>query len=92
MKTQKIVPVGKRILILEKKPNEFYLGTKIHIPDTARTKTYQGYVIAVGQEVTEVKEGDLIQYVDYATPIEMTHNGEEHLLIAQGDVLAGVYE
>ncbi len=92
MKTQKIVPVGKRILILEKKPNEFYLGTKIHIPDTARTKTYQGYVIAVGQEVTEVKEGDLIQYVDYATPIEMTHNGEEHLLIAQGDVLAVVYE
>lgn len=58
------------------------------IPDSAKEKTYQGYVIGIGKEVTEVKVGDLIQYVDYATPVEMKHNNEKHLLIAQGDILA----
>lgn len=92
MENQKIVPVGKRILILEKQPGEFFPGTKIMIPETAREKTYQGYVVGVGQEVTEIKVGDLIQYVDYATPVEMKHNGKKHLLIAQGDVLATIHE
>ena len=92
MKNQKIVPVGKRVLILEKSPDQFYSGTKIIIPETAKEKTYQGYVIGVGQEVTEVKVGDLIQYVDYATPVEMKHNGKTHLLIAQGDILAVVID
>ena len=88
MENQKIVPVGKRVLIKEKKPGEFFPGTKIMIPDSAKEKTYQGYVIGIGKEVTEVQVGDLIQYVDYATPVEMKHNGEKHLLIAQGDILA----
>ena len=52
-------------------------------------KTAEDYL---GQEVTEVKVGDLIQYVDYATPVEMKHNGETHLLIAQGDILAVVID
>lgn len=88
MENQKIVPVGKRVLILEKKPADFFPGTKIMIPDAAKEKTYQGYVVGIGKEVTEVKVGDLIQFVDYATPVEMKHNGDKHLLIAQGDILA----
>jgi len=90
MKNQTIVPVGKRILILEKDPEEFYPGTKIVIPATAREKTHQGYVVGVGKEVTEVEVGDLIQYASYATPVEMKHKGQTHLLISQGDVLAVV--
>ena len=88
MKTQKITPVGKRILILEKTSEEFYPGTSIHIPETARKKTYPGYVIGVGKDVKDINVGDLIQYVDYALPIEMMHNNQKHLLIVEGDVLA----
>ena len=88
MKNQKIVPVGKRVLILEKQPEKYYAGTQIAILDTSKSKTYQGYVIAVGKDLPEINVGDLIQYVDYATPIQMKHNGEDHLLIGQGDILA----
>ena len=92
MNNQTIVPVGKRVLILEKTPGDYFPGTRIMIPETAKEKTYQGYVIGVGQEVTEVKVGDLVQYVDYATPVEMKHEGKKHLLIAQGDILAIIHE
>lgn len=92
MKNLKITPVGKRVLILEKSLDQFYPGTSIIIPETLRGKAYQGHVIGIGKEVTEVKVGDLIQYVDYATPVEMMHNGEKHLLIAQGDILAIINE
>jgi co-chaperonin GroES (HSP10) len=88
MENQRIVPVGKRVLILEQEPPKFYPNSSVIMPDTLRKKTYKGTVIAIGNGVTEIKVGDLIQYVDYATPISMTHNGEEHLLIAEGDVLA----
>jgi co-chaperonin GroES (HSP10) len=88
MKNQKIVPVGKRVLILEKQPEKYYPGTQIAILDASKSKTYQGHVIAIGKDVSEINVGDLVQYVDYATPIQMKHNGEDHLLIAQGDILA----
>lgn len=83
-----IVPIGKRVLIKQEDPQETYGDTGIYIPDAQRVEECKGVVIAVGDEVKCVKAGDVIQYADYTTPIEMQHNGEEHLLIAQGDILA----
>ena len=40
------------------------------------------------KDVEEIKSGDLIQYADYANPVEMQHNGEKHLLVSSGEVLA----
>jgi len=87
MKT-KITPVGKKVLIKPKEANRTVPGTNIIIPDTALEKIYQGYVIAVGAEVQEIKEGDLIQYADYCVPTEMKHDGDKHLLINVGDIFA----
>jgi co-chaperonin GroES (HSP10) len=88
MKNQKIIPIGKKILILEKKPEQFFPGTTIIIPDSAKEKTYQGYVVGVGKEISDINVGDLVQYVDYANAQEMHHNGEKHLLISHNDILA----
>lgn len=87
MKTT-IKPIGKKVLIKEKKVEKVVPGTSIIIPDMALEKQYQGYVVAVGKEVEEIKEGDLIQYADYCVPTEMKHNGEKHLLINVGDIFA----
>lgn len=86
--TQKIRPVGKKVLVLEKKASEYFPGTTIIRPESAREKTYQAIVIAIGKEVEEIKVGDLIQYADYCVPTEMQHNGEKHLLINSGDIFA----
>ncbi len=71
MKNQKITPIGKKILILEKKPEQFFPGTKIIIPDNVREKTYQGHVVGIGKEISDINVGDLVQYVDYANAQEM---------------------
>lgn len=92
MSKQKITPIGKRVLVKEKASDAYYPGTTIMIPETQREKTYKGYVIGVGSETNGINEGDLVQYVDYATPIEMMHNGEKHLLITQADILAIIHE
>lgn len=87
MKT-KIIPVGKKILIKPKEAERLIPGTNIIIPDSALEKVYQGYVIAIGAEVQEIKIGDLIQYADYCVPTEMRHDNSRHLLINVGDVFA----
>lgn len=87
MKTR-IVPVGKKVLIKPKEAQRTIPGTSIIIPDSALEKVYQGYVIAIGAEVEEIKIGDLIQYADYCVPTEMKHEGENHYLINAGDVFA----
>ena len=87
MKTR-IVPVGKKVLIKPKEAERTIPGTNIIIPDTALEKVYQGYVVAVGAEVEEIKSGDFIQYADYCVPTEMKHDDQKHLLINAGDVFA----
>lgn len=86
--TQKIRPVGKKVLVLEKKPSQYFPGTTIIRPESSKEKTFQAYVIAVGKEVEEINVGDLIQYADYCVPTDMMHDGEKHLLINSGDVFA----
>jgi co-chaperonin GroES (HSP10) len=87
MKT-KVIPVGKRVLIKKKDADAYFQGTSIMIPESQRQEELKGYVIAIGKEVDEVKVGDCIQYADYALPTKMKHQGEDHLLIAAGDIFA----
>jgi len=89
---QKITPVGKRILIKKKKEEQYFPGTNILVPETSKVETYKGYVIAIGKDVEEISVGDLIQYASYAVPTEMMHEGEPHLLITAGDILAVINE
>lgn len=84
----KVRPTGKRILIKKTEPEKYIPGTKLLIPESAKKDDYRGLVIAVGNEVKEVKEGEIIQYAQYAVPTEMMHNGEKHLIVNEGDVFA----
>tara|TARA_B110000196_G_C21152896_1_gene670995 strand:+ start:2529 stop:2810 length:282 start_codon:yes stop_codon:yes gene_type:complete len=85
----KAIPVGKRILIKKDEPKETYGGGTIYVPDSHQISEYSGVVISIGKEVSnEIKEGDHVQYADHCVPVEMDHNGEKHLIINQGDILA----
>jgi len=88
MQKLRIVPVGKKVLIKPKEQSRMVPGTNIIIPDSALQKEYKGYVIGIGTEVTDINEGDLIQYAEYCVPTEMEHEGEMHLLINVGDIHA----
>ena len=89
-KTKKtiITPLGKKVLIKPKEKLKFVPGTSIIIPESALEKEYKGHVVSVGEEVTTIKPGQLIQYADYCVPTELKHENEKHLLINIGDVFA----
>lgn len=86
--SQKVIPVGAKLLIKQKEADKYFAGTEIIIPDTARKKEYKGIVVGVGKSVTEINIGDMIQYSDHCLPTTMMHDNEEHLLINEGDVFA----
>ena len=91
----KIKPLGDRILI---KPSESEDKTKggIIVPDTAKEKSQEGTVVAVGEGKMledgkvvpiKVKKGDKVIYAKYSgTEIEI--NGQDHLILRDEDVLA----
>tara|TARA_R110002012_G_scaffold259902_1_gene441524 strand:- start:6420 stop:6695 length:276 start_codon:yes stop_codon:yes gene_type:complete len=83
----KVIPVGKKLL-LKKWKAVTKTASGIIIPEIAQKKEYKGTVVGVGQEVKEIKVGDIVQYADYAMPTPMEHEGEEHLLVQSGDVFA----
>ena len=85
---QKIIPVGKKILIKQKEAEKFYKNTVIVIPDAARKKEYKGIVVGVGRSVEDIKFGDVVQYTAHCLPTTMLNNDEDHLLINEGYVFA----
>lgn len=89
---QQVIPTGNRILIKQLAEKETYGDTGIYIPDAQKTKENKGYIIAIGDEVEGVGIGDLIQYAQFADPVEMNHEGEKHLLIRKGDILAVIID
>tara|TARA_R110002012_G_scaffold252001_1_gene429981 strand:+ start:742 stop:1017 length:276 start_codon:yes stop_codon:yes gene_type:complete len=84
---QKIIPVGSKLLLKKWKVETKTAGGLI-IPEIAQKKEFKGTVVGVGQEVKEIKVGDIVQYADYAMPTPMKHDNEEHLLVQAGDVFA----
>ncbi|MCK4906860.1 MAG: co-chaperone GroES [Spirochaetes bacterium] len=82
-----IQPLGDRVLI---KISESDSKTKggLYIPDTAKEKTQEGSVIAVGEsEDISVKVNDVVLYDKYAgTNIKI--DGDEHLIVKNDDLIA----
>ncbi len=87
MKNKVIIPVGKKLLIKEIKP-ETKTASGLYLPEMAQKKTFQGVVVGKGDQVEEIQIGDVVHYADHAMPTPMPHNGEEHLLLQFGDVYA----
>ena len=85
-----IKPLGDRVLI-EPAPAETKTVGGIIIPDTAKEKTLQGTIVAVGSgtkdEEMVLKEGDIVLYGKYAGT-ELEHEGKKFLIMRQNDVVA----
>ncbi len=82
----KVTPIGRKVLIKDRKPQELFAGTNIINPNTK--PDYMADVVAIGQDVTSVKVGDIVKYAEYAEGVGMKHDGENHQLINVDTILA----
>lgn len=94
----KLVPLGDRVVLKQLEAEET-TKSGIVLPGQAKEKPQEAEVIAVGpggiidgKEVTmQVKVGDKVIYSKYAgTNVEL--DGEEYIVVKQGDILAIVEE
>ncbi len=84
-----IKPLGKRVLIQEVKQEEV-TKSGIVLPGTAsKEKPITGEVLAIGNEVSEVKVGEKVIYEKY-TGTEVKDGDVEYLLIDMKNILAVV--
>tara|TARA_R110001606_G_scaffold17605_1_gene68014 strand:+ start:510 stop:821 length:312 start_codon:yes stop_codon:yes gene_type:complete len=75
----KVVPIGRKVLIKNKKAADYYAGTTI-----LRTETVNEHiatVVAVGDAVETLSVGDTVKYSEHADGIEMKHDGDNVLLM-----------
>jgi len=92
-----IEPLEDRVVVQTLEAEETTKGG-IVLPDTAKEKPQQGKVIAVGpgkmlesgeRAEPAVKKGDTVVYAKYGgTEIEV--DGEEYMILREGDLLATV--
>ena len=84
----KLKPLGDRGLVKRLAQEETTKGGII-IPDTAKEKTMEGQVIAIGddKDVIKVSVKDRILFDKYAGT-EVSVDGEDHLLMRADDILA----
>jgi len=78
-------PLGKRVLV-ERDASEETTKTGIFIPDSSRETTQKGTVVAVSDEIDNLKAGDRVEFGKYAGS-EMTLDGEKFLIMDINDVL-----
>jgi len=88
MSEVKIKPLGMRVLV---KPVEAEAKTAsgIIIPDSAQEKQLQAKVIAVSDEVKEVKLNDTVLYAKF-TGTEINSDGKDYLMLEISDILATI--
>ena len=90
-------PLGERVIV---KPSEQESTTKggIFLPDTAKEKTQEGEVVAVGpgrvtddgtRVAMELSAGDKVIYSKYAGT-EYKDGDDEYLILRESDVLAKI--
>ena len=91
----KIKPLDDRVVVKAVKPTEKTKGG-IYVPDTAKEKPQEGEIVAVGPgkhsdsgELIKptVKVSDRVLYSKYGGT-EVTIEGEEYLIIREGELLA----
>lgn len=84
----KIKPLGARLIVKPiEEPEKTSAG--LYLPDTAKEKSMEGEVVAVGKldDDYKVNVGDRIIYQKYAGN-KIVLDDEEYLILEQNDVLA----
>ena len=91
----KLVPLGENVVVKRLDAEQVTAGG-IVLPDAAREKPQQGRVLSVGdgsqladgsRAEHQVAEGDRVLFSSYAGN-EIVVDGEELLIMAEGDILA----
>ncbi len=93
----KIRPLGEKVLVKRLEAEDKTAGG-IVLPDTAKEKPKRGTIQAVGdgklldsgkRSALQVKKGDQVLFSSYAGT-EIKVDGEEYLIMDEGDILAVV--
>jgi chaperonin GroES len=86
-----IEPLGARVLI-QPVEKEAVTASGIILPETAKEKPQEGLIKAVGSEeemLTDLAVGDKVLFPKY-TGNEIKIDGEDYILMDEGDVLARI--
>ena len=78
-------PLGDRVLV-ERVEETNTTASGIIIPDNAKEKPSEGKVLAIGSDVEEVKEGDVVVFGKYSGT-ELVLDGNEYLVLEVSDIL-----
>jgi len=81
-----IKPLGERVLI-EQIEAETKTASGLIIPDSAQEKPLQAKVVAIGEEVKTLKEGDTVLYAKF-TGTELNIDNKNYLMLDVSDILA----
>lgn len=86
----KIRPLKDRVVVKYSDEEIEKTAGGIYVPDVAKEKPQKGNVVAVGSEVKEVKEGNVVLFDKYSGS-KIKINDVEHLIIKEEDIL-GIIE
>lgn len=79
-------PLADRVVAqIEEAQNKTTSG--FYLPDTAKEKSKIAKVVAVGELVRSVKQGDKIVYKEYSTT-EIKVDGSDYIIVKEEDILA----
>lgn len=81
-----IKPLNSNVLI---KPEEEKISETIITLDDDKKTPEKGEVLAIGEEVENVKVGDRVIFIKYS-PNEVTVEEEEYLIINEDDIIATI--
>jgi chaperonin GroES len=87
----KFSPLDDRVLIKPVDPEE-KTASGIYLPDTAKEKSQEGVVVAVGTDEDlreKIAAGDRVLFVKYGGT-EVKIDGEDHLVLQRGDILGTI--
>ena len=90
MAKQKVVPIGRKVLIKPKAPAQYYPGTTIL--RTEVTDEHIAEIIAVGDSVEGLSVGDVVKYSEHADGIDMKHDGDNVLLMNYDMIFAKIID
>jgi len=83
--TKQYKPLGSRLIFKEREKKKESTGGILLQNGTGETTT--GVVVAVGPNVTAVKEGDVI-YLNWVKAIKVKLDGEEHYILEEDELVA----
>jgi len=81
-----IKPIDARVLVEPIKASETNKTGIIYIPEVAREKPTKGMVLSVGEQATQVKEGQIVYYPK-GTGTPISYNDTDYLILEQRNIL-----